>query len=253
MARLHLFTSLYERSILLSDTKKMNFLVLVNDQLEKGIKRGQGGSEQKQKSHSDLKENDIHSKSAVILAFSSFYDFSPFLLLSSEFFCPSLSIFHSFVVFPRQKHRTWGKGSGKGKFLSWHLFLQWPWQSHLIYCFPRCNKMARNENEVFFQHSQLLRDPTLSGQSALKPQTKSVQIQAVIVISNASLLDTLSAAVNTCSAAGHGGRIAIAGINATPFLPSLLHLNKLCSVSGKEGGIQKGGPKSGLWRALHSE
>lgn len=51
MARLHLFTSLYERSILLSDTKKMNFLVLVNDQLEKGIKRGQGGSEQKQKSH----------------------------------------------------------------------------------------------------------------------------------------------------------------------------------------------------------
>jgi len=50
----------------------MNFLVLVNDQLEKGIKTGQGDNEQKQKSHSDQKENYIHSKSAVILAFSSF-------------------------------------------------------------------------------------------------------------------------------------------------------------------------------------
>lgn len=87
MSRLHLFTSLYERNILLSDAKKMNFLVLVNDQLEKGIKIGQEGSEQKQKSHSDLKENDIHSKSAVILAFSSFYDFSPpsYCLLFSSF------------------------------------------------------------------------------------------------------------------------------------------------------------------------
>lgn len=74
MSRLHLFTSIYECSILLSDTKKMIFLVLVNDQLEKGIKIGQSGSEQKQKSHSDLEENDIHSKPAVILAFSSFYD-----------------------------------------------------------------------------------------------------------------------------------------------------------------------------------
>lgn len=49
----------------------MNFLVLVNDQLEKGIKIGQGGSEQRQKSHLDLKENYIHRKSAVILAFGS--------------------------------------------------------------------------------------------------------------------------------------------------------------------------------------
>lgn len=76
MSRLHLFTSIYECNILLSDTKKMNFLVLVKDQLEKGIRIGQGGSEQKQKSHSDLKENYIHSKPAVIQAFSSFYDFS---------------------------------------------------------------------------------------------------------------------------------------------------------------------------------
>jgi len=72
MSRLHLFISVYECNILLSDTKKMNFLVLVNDQLEKGIKTGQGDNEQKQKSHSDQKENYIHSKSAVILAFSSF-------------------------------------------------------------------------------------------------------------------------------------------------------------------------------------
>lgn len=62
----------------------MNFLVLVNDQFEKGIKIGQGGSEQKQKLHSDLKENYVHSKSAAILAFSSFCDFfPPFYCLSS--------------------------------------------------------------------------------------------------------------------------------------------------------------------------
>lgn len=79
-SRLHLFTSVYECNILRSDTKKLNFLVLVNDQLEKGIKIGQGGGEQKQKSHSDLKENDMHSKSAVILAFSSFYDFPPLFI-----------------------------------------------------------------------------------------------------------------------------------------------------------------------------
>lgn len=112
--------------------------------------------------------------------------------------------------------------------------------------------MDRNENEVFFWQSRLLCDPTLSSEPALKAQTKLAQARVVIVISTASPLDTLSMVVNTCSAAGHGGRIAITRINALPFLPSLLHLNKLCSVSSK-GGIQKGGPKSGLWRALHSE
>lgn len=83
MSRLHLFISVYECNILLSGTKKTNFLVLVNDQLEKGIKIGPGGSEQKQKLHSDLKENYGHNKLAAIPAFSSFRDFfsSLFLLL----------------------------------------------------------------------------------------------------------------------------------------------------------------------------
>lgn len=60
--------------------------MLENDHLDKGTKMGQGSSEQKQKSHSDLKENDIHRKSAVTLAFSSFYNFFPlYCLLFSSF------------------------------------------------------------------------------------------------------------------------------------------------------------------------
>lgn len=64
----------------------MNLPVLVNDQLEKGIKIWQRGGEQKKKSHSDLKENYIHSKSAVTLAFSSFYDFYALPPLTYFFF-----------------------------------------------------------------------------------------------------------------------------------------------------------------------
>lgn len=63
MVRLRLFTRAHEYKICLSDTKKINFLEVENDHLDKGIKMGQGSSEQKQKSHSDLKENDIQTVS----------------------------------------------------------------------------------------------------------------------------------------------------------------------------------------------
>lgn len=121
MSRLHLFRGVYKHNILLSGRKKMNLPVLVNDQLEKRIKIRQRGGEQKQKPHSDLEENDIHSKSAVTLAFSSFYDFSsPPPLTSHFFYCLLFSSFAQDSVFFTllsssldKSTRIWGKGSGK--------------------------------------------------------------------------------------------------------------------------------------------
>lgn len=116
MSRLHLFRGVYKHNILLSGTKKMNLLVLVNDQLEKRIKIRQRGSEQKQKSHSDLKENDIHTKSAVTLAFSSFYDFSSLPPLTSRFFyCLLFSSFAQDSVFFTLLSSSLDKSTGLGE------------------------------------------------------------------------------------------------------------------------------------------
>lgn len=94
----------------------MNLPVLVNDQLEKGIKIRQGGGEQKQKSHSYLKENDIHSKSAVTLAFSSFYDFSsPPPLTSCFFYCLLFSSFAQDSVFFTLFSSSLDKSTGLGE------------------------------------------------------------------------------------------------------------------------------------------
>lgn len=83
--------------------------MLVNDQLEKGIKIGPGGSEQKQKLHSDLKENYVHSKLAAILAFSSFHDFFP------SFYCLFFSSFAQDTVFFTPLSSSLDKSTGLGE------------------------------------------------------------------------------------------------------------------------------------------
>lgn len=94
----------------------MNLPVLVNDQLEKGIKIRQRGGEQKQKPHSDLEENDIHSKSAVTPAFSAFYDFSsPPPLTSRFFYCLLFSSFAQDSVFFTLLSPSLDKSTGSGE------------------------------------------------------------------------------------------------------------------------------------------
>lgn len=97
MSRLRLFRGIYKHSILVSGTKKMNLPELVNDQLEKRIEIRQRGGEQKQKPHSDLEENDIHSKSAVTLAFGFFFMIS----LPHPHSPPAFSIAYFLVLLPK--------------------------------------------------------------------------------------------------------------------------------------------------------
>lgn len=120
--------------------------MLENDHLDKGTKMGQGSSEQKQKSHSDLKENDIHRKSAVTLAFSCFYNFFPLYCLLFSSFAQDW-IFFTLLSSYSSKHRGLReKDQGRGNSYPDIYFFGDLDKSHLIYCFPGCNNSNGDEN-----------------------------------------------------------------------------------------------------------